>query len=310
MLRRRPDLRVAERTLAAETARLGVATADLYPRVTLSGSVGVQATSFLGLGSGSERLAVGPGIFWAAFDLGRVRARLWAQDARAEAALARYEQRVLLALEDTENALVDLTRQQARREFLQTSAQASESAANLARLRYQAGVADFLTVLDAERTLLESQDRLAESATRTATALIAVYKALGGGWQIELAGEERRHPSATSPGREDADQEQPGRRGPGAAAQERRHAQRPQDAPSPACTLDCLSGCSRNMWHTRSTAGWRCYRHEPSATGLDGFLVSLKSSVSIATSLDGFIARDDGNLDWLPGTTASTDDYG
>jgi multidrug efflux system outer membrane protein len=89
----------------------------------------------------------------------------------------------LLALEETENSLVDFDRQQARRDLLRAAAQASEKAAALARLRYQAGVADFLTVLDAERTLLEAQDRLAESETRTATALIAVYKALGGGWE-------------------------------------------------------------------------------------------------------------------------------
>jgi multidrug efflux system outer membrane protein len=187
LLRRRPDIRVTERNLAAATARVGVATADLFPRVILAGRVALQATSFLGLGDkGSETFAVGPGIFWAAFDLGRVRARIKAADARTEAALAQYEQRVLLALEETENALVDFTRQQARRDLLYASAQASERAVGLARQRYQFGVADFLTVLDAERTLLEAQDRLADSETRTATALVAVYKALGGGWEMAL----------------------------------------------------------------------------------------------------------------------------
>jgi multidrug efflux system outer membrane protein len=107
-----------------------------------------------------------------------------AADARTEAAQARYEQRVLLALEEAENSLVDFTRQQARRDLLYASAQASERAQNLARERYQFGVADFLTVLDAERTLLAAQDQLADSDTRTATALVAVYKALGGGWEI------------------------------------------------------------------------------------------------------------------------------
>jgi multidrug efflux system outer membrane protein len=185
LLRRRPDIRVTERNLAAATARVGVETADLFPRVTLTGSVALQATSFLGLGDrGSDSFAVGPGIFWSAFDLGRVRARIRAADARTEAALAQYEQRVLLALEETENALVDFTRQQASRDFLRASAQASTTAQNLARQRYQLGVADFLTVLDAERTLLEAQDRLADSETLTATALLAVYKALGGGWEI------------------------------------------------------------------------------------------------------------------------------
>jgi outer membrane protein, multidrug efflux system len=147
--------------------------------------VALQAASFPDLAkSGSDTFAVGPGIFWAAFDLGRVRARIRAADAVTEAALAQYEQRVLLALEDTENALVDFTRQQARRTSLQASARASERAMNLARQRYQFGVTDFLTVLDAERTLLDAQDRLADSQTLTATALVAVYKALGGGWEI------------------------------------------------------------------------------------------------------------------------------
>ena len=185
LLRRRPDIRVTERNLAAATANIGVATADLFPRITFTGSVALQAGSFVGLvKGGSDTFAIGPGIFWAAFDLGRVRARIRAADARTEAALAQYEQRVLLALEETENALVSFTRQQARRDLLQASAQASEKAQNLARQRYQFGVADFLTVLDAERTLLEAQDRLADSETLTATALVAVYKALGGGWEI------------------------------------------------------------------------------------------------------------------------------
>jgi len=185
LLRRRPDIRVTERNLAAATATIGVATADLFPRLTFAGSIGIQAGSFLGLGEGgSDRFAVGPGIFWAAFDLGRVRARIRAADARTEAALAQYEQRVLLTLQETDSALIDFNRQQARLELLRASAQASEKATGLARVRYQFGVSDFLTVLDAERTLLESQDRLADSETLTATALVAVYKALGGGWEI------------------------------------------------------------------------------------------------------------------------------
>jgi multidrug efflux system outer membrane protein len=185
LLRRRPDIRVTERNLAAATARVGVATADLFPRVTLLGSVALQATSFTDLGkSGSDTFMIGPGIFWAAFDLGRVRARIRATDARTEAALALYEQRVLLALEETENALVDFTRQQARQDLLRASAQASEKAQTLASQRYQFGVTDFLTVLDAERTLLAAQDLLADSETLTATALVAVYRALGGGWEM------------------------------------------------------------------------------------------------------------------------------
>jgi NodT family efflux transporter outer membrane factor (OMF) lipoprotein len=184
LLRRRPDIRVAERGLAAATASIGVAVADLFPRVTFIGNVALEAGSFSNIGArGSDTFSFGPRISWAAFDLGRVRARIRQADARAEAALAQYEQRVLIALEETEDSLVDFGRQQTRREYLRESAQASEKATALARLRYQYGVADFLTVLDAERTLLQAQDQLAQSETNTATALIALYKALGGGWQ-------------------------------------------------------------------------------------------------------------------------------
>jgi len=187
LLRRRPDIRVAERTLAAATARVGVVTADLFPRVTVLGSIGVEASSLKGFGQGGiEAFSIGPSIFWAAFDLGRVRARIRAADARTEAALAQYEQRVLVALEETDNALVDFQRQQTRRDFLRASAQASEKAFGLAKLRYQFGVSDFLTVLDAERTRLLAQDLLADSETRTALSLIAVYKALGGGWEYRV----------------------------------------------------------------------------------------------------------------------------
>jgi len=186
LLRRRPDVRSAERSLAAATARIGVATADLFPRVTFVGSIGLQAETFAGLGqSGTDRWDFGPRITWAAFDLGRVRARIKAADARAEGSLAFYEQTVLSALEETEAALVDFGQEQSRRHFLQTSADASQKAANLAHQRFESGVADFLSVLDAERTLLEAQDRLAASETRTVTALVAIYKALRAGLWIE-----------------------------------------------------------------------------------------------------------------------------
>ncbi len=182
LLRRRPDVRAAERSLAAATARIGVATADLFPRVTFVGSVGLQADTFAGLGkNGADTWNFGPRITWAALDLGRVHARIQAADARTEASLAFYERTVLTALEETEGALVDFGQEQSRQQFLATSAQASQKAADLAHQRYEGGVTDFLSVLDAERTLLEAQDRLAASQTRTVTALVAVYKALGGG---------------------------------------------------------------------------------------------------------------------------------
>ena len=146
------------------------------------GNVALEASTLVGLGSaGGDAYSFGPSISWPAFDLGRVRARIQAADARAESQLARYEQTVLVALEETENALLDFGRQQARRDFLRAAAGASEKAAALARQRFEEGVSDFLTVLDAERRLLEDQDRLAQSETDTAIALVAVYKALGGG---------------------------------------------------------------------------------------------------------------------------------
>jgi outer membrane protein, multidrug efflux system len=188
LLRRRSDVRAAERALAATTARIGVATADLFPRVTFNGSFAFEASRLSGLGKpGSDTWSFGPSITWAALDLGHVRARIQAADARAEAALAQYERTVLTTLEETENALVGFGREQARRDFLRESVAASETAARLARERYENGATDFLTVLDAERVLYEAQDQLAQSQTRTGTALVAVYKALGGGWETESA---------------------------------------------------------------------------------------------------------------------------
>jgi multidrug efflux system outer membrane protein len=187
LLRRRPDIRVAERSLAAATARIGVATADLFPRVTFNGNLGFEASHFTGLlKGGADTWSFGPAITWAALDYGHVSSRIKAAGAQADAALATYQRTVLTALEETEDSLVDYYREQARRDFLRDSEQASEIAAKLARQRYENGATDFLTVLDAERVLYEAQDQLAQSNTRTATALVAVYKALGGGWEIEL----------------------------------------------------------------------------------------------------------------------------
>lgn len=184
LLRRRPDIRVAERAVAASTARIGVATADLFPRVTFVGTISLEANTLPGVGSvGSETYSVGPKISWAALDLGRVYARLKAADAHAEADLAQYEQTVLNALEETENALVNYNRERSRKELLTSAARASERAHELAHLRFEEGVSDFLTVLDTELRLLQDQDRLAQSETATATALAALYKALGGGWE-------------------------------------------------------------------------------------------------------------------------------
>jgi multidrug efflux pump len=184
LLRRRPDIRSAERGLAAATARIGVATADLFPRVTFNGHLGLQAGEVSGLAkAGADNYSFGPRLTWAALDLGRVRARLVAAHARADAELAFYEKTVLTALEETENALVEYGRALARRDHLAASAQAAQEAVKLATERYQSGIAEFLTVLDAQRTQLAIEEQLAQTETATATALVAVYKALGGGWE-------------------------------------------------------------------------------------------------------------------------------
>jgi multidrug efflux system outer membrane protein len=184
LLRRRPDIRQAERHLAAATARIGVETADLFPRVTFSGTFGPQAPTVAGFfTSGAASYSYGPSLTWAAFNLGRVAARIRAADARAEAQLMYYEQTVLQALEETENALVQYGRERARRDTLVEAVAQSERAAALADARYQAGAADFLASLVAQRTVLRLQIDLADSRTRTVTSLIALYKALGGGWE-------------------------------------------------------------------------------------------------------------------------------
>lgn len=185
LLRRRPDIRRAERRLAAATARIGIATADLFPRVTFGGTLGPEASNAGGLfQAGAMAYTFGPRLSWAAFDLGRVSARIRAADARADAELEFYRETVLEALEETENALVQFGRERARRDALVLAVASAEEAASLADARYQAGAADFLTTLDARRTVLALQVQLAESQTRTATSLIALYKALGGGWEI------------------------------------------------------------------------------------------------------------------------------
>jgi outer membrane protein, multidrug efflux system len=188
LLRRRPDIRVAERQLAGATARVGVAMGDLFPKVTLVGEVGYYAPTFGDFGEQAARYySAGPSISWAAFDMGRVLARIGAARAQTDAALAQYQRAVLGALEDAEGAMLIYGRSQSRREALKLAASASDKAADLARKRFEGGLIDFLEVLDAERTALSAELLLSQSRTDTATSLIAVYKALGAGWAIPEA---------------------------------------------------------------------------------------------------------------------------
>lgn len=192
LLRRRPDIAAAEHRLHAATARIGVAHADLFPRFTLGGLIGSQAIdSSMLFERDSETRLVALGIDWSFLDLGRVRARIAAADAEAAADLARYEQTVLLALEDVENALVRHARSREQDAHLQRAADNSARAAELAVTRFEAGAADLLEVLDSERTLLQAQDALAQARTRTVTTAAGIYRALAGGWPQHLPRSER-----------------------------------------------------------------------------------------------------------------------
>ncbi len=184
LLRRRPDIRAAERQLAAATANVGVATADLFPRVSLSGFLGFIAGRGSQIGSSAAQAwGVAPSISWAAFDLGSVRARLRGAEADAGAALAGYEQQVLLALEESENAFSDYARAQDRLLSLLRQSTASRAAAQQAEIRYREGTADFLVLLDAERERLLAEDAQAQAEVELYRGVVAIYKALGGGWR-------------------------------------------------------------------------------------------------------------------------------
>ena len=184
LLENRPDVRSAERQLAAQTARIGVQTADLFPRVSLSGFLGFTASRGSQIGSSAAQAwGLGPSITWAAFDLGSVRARIRGANADAEGALANYEQQVLLALEETDNAFSDYDKRQQRLVSLVRQSEASRSAANLASIQYKEGTADFLVLLDAERERLAAEDTQAQAEIELYRGIVAIYKALGGGWQ-------------------------------------------------------------------------------------------------------------------------------
>jgi multidrug efflux system outer membrane protein len=181
VLRRRPDVAAAEQRLHAATARVGVATADLFPRLTLQGMIGSFAFGGM-FTSGSETNLVALGVDWSFLDVGRVRARIAASNADASGLLAQYQQTVLLALEDTENALVRSMNTRREDEHLERAAADSTRAAQLARTQFQAGTIGLYEVLDAERVELQAQDAFADGRTRSALTAIALYKTLAGGW--------------------------------------------------------------------------------------------------------------------------------
>jgi NodT family efflux transporter outer membrane factor (OMF) lipoprotein len=185
LLRQRPDIRQVERELAAQTARIGVATAELYPSFSLVGTFAFESFD-VGevLERGSRSYGFGPAFRWNLFDGGRIRQAIQVEDARADQAFARYEQTVLRALEDVEDAMVAFVQEKERRDALERSATAAEKAVDLVNVLYRTGLTDFQNVLDTERSLFEQQDRLAESEGQVTQNLIRIYRSLGGGWTI------------------------------------------------------------------------------------------------------------------------------
>lgn len=186
LLRRRPDIRKTERELAAATARIGVATADLFPRFSLTGSFGYEAyNNNLLFQDQSNFWGVGPTLRWPILNFKRLLAQIDSSKAIREEILARYERSVLLALEEVENALVAISREKNRIKFLDEAVLANDLAVKLAMERYLAGVQSYLAVIDAQAALYAAEDQVAQSRQAQVLALVALYKALGGGWQSE-----------------------------------------------------------------------------------------------------------------------------
>ncbi len=183
LLRRRPDIRRAERELAAATARIGIATADLFPRFSLTGALGLQSVAASDFFTGGSRFfSLGPAIRWPIFNAGRIRQNIKVQNLRQEQALLAYEQAVLIALEEVENALIAYRQAQLRLHELTEAEKAQQRAVVLAHDRYRSGLVDFLDVLEAERSLYTSQAHLAQGERAMSQNLVRLYKALGGGW--------------------------------------------------------------------------------------------------------------------------------
>lgn len=190
LLKRRPDIFRVESELVQQIARYNISVAELYPKITFGGTIGFSAIDFNSFGKNkSFTWGFAPSINWAAFNLGRVKKNIDQQDALTIALINQYEKTVLLALEEIKTAMSNYTYELERQNMLKDAAEASKQAAKFARQRYEAGLDDFLDYLNAEQTLLTAQNQLAISETLSATNLIAIYKALGGGWEVVSAEE-------------------------------------------------------------------------------------------------------------------------
>lgn len=187
-LRRRPDVRLAERNLAAATAQIGVAKAALYPALAISGNIGTNAVSIGGL---ADTITGGlfAGLTQAIFSGGRLRAQVRASEAAADAALAAYKSAVLVALEDVENAIIALRAAQAREREFAIALDAASNSAILSRSQYRSGLTDFTTLSQQEAALLSARNGASQARADAATALIQLYAALGGGWDANVVPE-------------------------------------------------------------------------------------------------------------------------
>jgi len=184
LLRHRPDVRQAERQLAAETARIGVAKSDWFPKLSLTGDVGSESVTLAqAFKPGSLFWSLGPSLQWRALDFGRVRAEVRTQTAVQEAALATYEKVVLISLQEAENAVMAYAQEQNRHQALADEVAENQRSQNMADGLYTAGRVNYLDVLDAQRSLYQSEDQLAASNQAVSLNLIALYKAMGGGWE-------------------------------------------------------------------------------------------------------------------------------
>jgi outer membrane protein, multidrug efflux system len=184
LLRRRPDVRQAEHQFAAATAEIGVAMADLFPKFSLTGSLGLESLQLKTFANTSSIFySFGPSIQWRIFDAGQIWANVHVQNARQEQTLIQYRQAVIQSMADVESALTAYNREQARSASLRQAVEANRQSVALARQLNEAGVVDFLNVLTAQQSLYQSEDQLAQSEQTVLTNLIALYKALGGGWE-------------------------------------------------------------------------------------------------------------------------------
>ena len=185
LLRRRPDIRIAERQLAAATAQIGSVVADLFPKFSLTGAAGLQSISASDwLTAGSRYWSIGPTIRWPIFDAGRIRANIEIRNAQQEQAVNQYEQTVLAALGDVEKSLVNYAQEQVRYRTLSDAVAANRRAVQMAQELYIRGLNDYLNVLDTQRALYITETEMAQSEATMASNLVALYKALGGGWQV------------------------------------------------------------------------------------------------------------------------------